>query len=541
MRIIGHNLSVALTLVAAAALHAQNAANFSAPGKTLVDATLPLPADCADFRGRTLSVEGRAFAVAAASRREPTSGAPAYCLLEIRSPPALRVDLALPMRWNGRLYMNGNGGYAGEAVDSPMRDGARGAALAQGFAVVGTNTGHDAPADPLGAFAHDSDKLLDYAHRAVHQSALVAKTLLKQIYGVDPRYAYFDGCSTGGREALMAAQRYPEDFNGIIAGAPVFDFTGSQLWGVRTAQLLQGADVGARELKIVGAAVLQACDAEDGVTDGLISDPLHCHFDVRRDTALCRAGDVKERACLSDKQQAALAAVYAPASIGAGQTFPGQLYGAEPSGVVFPGMPPANGWEGWYYPANVGLFAGAPSGVRATFGETFLRDILGVAATWQDFDYSDQSLAGLPAIARLMNATDPDLRPFNHQGGKLLMYFGLADAALNPARLVSYFEQLRQHLGPSTVDRFARLYLVPGMFHCSGGYGPDRFDLMSRLIDWVEAGKAPGTIEATQLEADKSMKVKRTRPLCPYPAIARYRGRGDPSSAASFRCQQPGH
>jgi len=485
-----------------------------------------------------LTIEGRLFSVTAIEERPaspPTPESPAsppFTRLEIRAAPALRIDLALPEEWNGRLYVIGNGGFAGEGVDSPLRDPQRAQGLMKGFAVAGSNTGHDEMVDILGSFASDPDKLLDYAHRAVHQTALVAKELLLRIYGKGPHHSYFEGCSTGGRQAIMAAQRYPDDFDGIICGAPVLDFTGSQLWSVRTGQTLRGSGIGDTQMRIVAKALRDKCVAENQIEDGLIVDALRLDFDVLRDVPISENGSGDS---LTPAQAKAFAAIYSPADIGAGRTFPGIPFGAEFIGSLMPGLEPASGWAGWFYRWDAGFFMGAESGVRATFGETFLHYFLGYQGSWQNFDFSDAALAGLNEVSALMDAVDPNLAPFAKANGKLIMYHGLADAALNPARAAAYFEEVRSTMGIEKVDEFARLYLVPGMFHCFGGYGPNLFDMLTPLVKWVENDTTPETIPAVELNFETGMPV-RTRNLCAYPCVSRYCGSGDMKKAEAFTC-----
>lgn len=484
-------------------------------------------------QGRSLNIEGREFRVVSVTTREPAGMTPAFRLLEIRAQPALRVDLALPEEWNGRLYMNGNGGFAGEPVDSPLRDLSRAIALFQGYAVVGSNTGHDEAVDPLASFGTDREKLLDYAYRAVHQSVVVAKVLLPLIYGRGPAFTYFEGCSTGGRQGLMAAQRYPEDFDGIIAGCPVLDLTGSQLWGIRTGQWLADTGIGPRQMKIIASVVNKRFGAQEGRNPELIDDPLGADFDPLRDLPICEDGSQRDD-CLTRQQAEAIARVYRETSLGRGRTFPGLPVGAEGTGAGQPGFAPLSGWEGWFYPSPDGFFAGAPHGVRVSFAESFLRGMLGYRGHWKDFDFSDQVLQGLDALSALIDAVDPDLSGFARAGGKLLLYHGLADAAVNPARTIAYFDSVRSRMG-DTLDRFMRFYTAPGMFHCFGGYGPDRFDMLSSLVQWVEQDVAPDMILASQVPNPTKPQETLQRPLYPYPAIPRYDGHGDPNSVASYK------
>lgn len=489
------------------------------------------------LKGHELEIEDRAFTVTDVTERDAAGFSPAFTRIEVRSAPALRVDLALPGAWNGRLYMTGNGGYAGEAFDNPLQDMARARALAGGYAVVSTNTGHDETTDPLAAFATDPDKLLDYAHRAVHQAALVGRALIQEIFGKAPDYSYFEGCSTGGRQALMSAQRYPDDFDGIISGCPVLDFTGSQLWGVRTGQFLAGSNVGDREMAILSAVIHEKFGAREGRQPELIDRPVGADFDILRDVPIATDDEPME-GHLTRTQAEAIAKIYQPASIGGGRTFPGLPIGGEAIGGGLPGTTPASGWAGWMYASSEGFFAGAPAGVRVTFGETFLQQMLGYRGHWEQFDYSDDALNGIDKLMALLDATDADLSPLAQAGNKLILYHSASDVAVNPARTVAYYQSVRAEMG-ARADEAMRFYLVPGMFHCFGGYGPDQFDMLAALVDWVEKGAAPATIIASQRPNPANPQEVWTRPLCPYPAIAQYDGKGDPASAASYACVYP--
>ena len=487
--------------------------------------------------GHRLVIEQREFTVSGASRREAEGAIPAFTLFEIRAAPALRIDLALPDTWNDNLYTIGNGGWAGEPVDSPLRDMPRGLGLARGFAVVGSNTGHDEAVDFGASFGSDREKLIDYAYRAIHHSVLVAQAMLTEIHGRRARYSYYEGCSTGGRQGLMAAQRYPEDFDGIIAGCPVLDLTSTQLAGVRIAQELEGKNVGAREMAIVAGVVNRKLGAREGRAVELIDDPLGADFDVLRDVPVADGDCIIENA-LARAQAEAIAKVYEPVAIGRGRSYPGMPIGGEAPGTGLPGTPDLSGWEGWMYPSDVGFFAGTSNGVKASFGETFLQGMLGHRGSWREFDFSDEALGAIEEISALVDAVDPDLGAFARAGGKLILYHGLSDMAVNPARTVAYFDSVRETMGEA-VESFARFYAAPGMFHCFGGYGPHRFDMLTALTGWVERGEAPGTIIASHNPDPARPGKVWTRPLCPYPAIARYDGTGDPFSADSYRCELP--
>lgn len=460
------------------------------------------------------AVEGRAFSVVEVRRRMGAGLTGAHAAVVLHAEPALRVYLSLLHDWNGRLVTQGNGGFVGEGEGAPHRNGFQAEALATGFAVAMSNGGHDAGAASLAHFARDPNKLLDFAHRGIHHTVLVARQVATAVYGCEPAFRYYQGCSKGGRQELMAAQRYPGDFHGIVAGCPVLDFVNTQLWGVYTAQALDGAGVDDAVMAAITGSILGRFADHNG-GDPLIIDPLATQIDVFRDLPV---GD--DEACagggrwITRAQAEALARVYAPADLGGRGSFTGQPVGAEPAGSFLPGDPVASGWSGWFYEADGGLFAGAAGGVRATFGEAFLREILGHPGTWRDFDFSPPALARADEASALLDATQTDLSPFVDGGGKLLIYHGAADAANNPARTAAYVDAVRQEMG-ARADDFLRFYLQPGVFHCWGGYGPDSSDFLGAMVAWVERGEVPATLIASYGQGGRE-----GRPLAPYPVGA---------------------
>ena len=510
-------------LAAVAPTAAQNGSSFSAadaPFSPSVAYSTP------DFRCEDLvSWTDHDVSILTARTVEASAAAPKACRIEGVLPPEIVFEVNLPAEWNGRLYMHGNGGYAGTPPDAPNRQAVRDRALAEGFATVYTNTGHDRRTEPGGTFAFNrTDKLVDYAFRAVHLSVATAKDLAARYYGGPVRYSYWDGCSTGGRQGLMSAQRFPEDFDGIIAGAPVLDFSGTMMSYVWKLQALDGAGLTQAKMDLVAERVYDRCDALDGVEDGLIEDPRACFFDPSFELPLC-AGDEADD-CFTARQIEALTKIYSDVEAGGERLYPAQPVSAE---VADAGG--RRGWDNWILRDN------GPS-----TGEVFSQEFFRYLAfpeddpdrTWRDID-----LEGIrertAAIHAILDATNPDLSAFERSGGKMLMHFGWADTALNPLRAIEYYEEAVETNGPDTRD-FFRFYLVPGMFHCRGGVGADDFDLMTPLIEWVEKDRAPEEIEASHAEGGE---VKFTRKLCPYPEVAKYDGQGDPDSAASFTCQAP--
>ena len=458
-------------------------------------------------------------------------GIPEHCRVTGLIQPEIRFELNLPANWNRRFYMHGNGGFAGEAPEFGSRPMTRANALKQGFAVAQTNTGHDATAEPLASFAASYQKRVDYAFRAVHMTAVEAKRITAAYYGRAAAYSYWDGCSTGGRQGLISAQRFPQDFDGIVAGAPVLNFVDTVAQSLWNGLALAETPVPLAKMKLVSDAAYARCDAKDGLKDGLIDDPRRCDFDPARDVVQCPAGQDGE-SCLTSAQTAALKKIYAGVQVEGKPAHFGQVVGAETAGVSFTGSGMTDsGWAMWLIQPASG------KAIQHAYGESFVRYFLPKPDPSLDvakFDFA-KDIAKYADARALLNATDPNLAPFRARGGKLLMYFGWADTALPPLMGVDYYLKAVAANGLSTPD-FFRLFMVPGMFHCRGGIGTDRLDAMTALINWVENGAAPASITAAQ--ADKGKQV-RTRPLCPYPQVARYSGSGSPDDAASFACKAP--
>jgi tannase/feruloyl esterase len=518
-----------VAIVAGSAAAAQNNSQFRGwKSSALAGSDARTPAvGCATL----LSATGYEFAVSTAAIVPASADAPEYCRVTGLIQPEVRFEVGLPSAWNGRLYMFGNGGYAGEPLDAQGRVAAARRALSRGFATVQTNTGHDAATEPLGSFAASPQKFADYAYRAVHVSVVTAKRLVQSYYDSAARRAYFDGCSTGGRQGLIEAQRFPDDFDGIVAGAPVLDFSGTMIGYAATQRALSAAPIPVDKLHVVADAIYAKCDADDGARDGVIDDPRKCRFSPAADLPRC-SGETADGSCFSAAQIQALDAIYAPVRRNGADFFPGWPVGAEIAGGPGPGgNPGASGWLPWFVAPN-----GKP--IQAAFGEAFFKYM--AAGTprpsyeWLSFDLA-ADLDKLEAARAALDATNPDLSRFKARGGKLLTYFGWADPALNPLMGVRYYEQVTQHHGPSTTD-FYRLFMVPGMFHCAGGVGTSTFDAFTPLVEWVEKGTAPGTIAAARVVDGK---VVRTRPLCPYPQGARYSGTGSVDDAANFSCALP--
>jgi feruloyl esterase len=455
------------------------------------------------------------FSIVSASVVPAAGETPEYCRVVGLIQPEIRFEIGLPASWNGRLYMFGNGGYAGEALDNQARQNSARRAIAKGFATAQTNTGHEAASEPLGTFAASPQKLVDYAFRAVHITAVTAKALLQTYYAAPPRKSYFDGCSTGGRQGLISAQRFPDDFDGIVNGAPVLNFSGTMIGYVESQKALAAAPLSADAIKTVSDAVLAKCDALDGVKDGIIDDPRKCAITPSADLPTC-AGDTPAAGCLTAAQIHTVDVIYSPVLRNGAQVVSGWPAGAEA------------GWTPWFVAPN-------GRGVQWNFGETYMKNIAfgrpNANYDWLTFNVNTD-LDKIQASQALLDATNPDLSRFKARGGKIVSYFGWADPALNPMMGVGYYEGVMRTMGPSTQD-FYRLFMVPGMGHCSGGAGTFTFDALTPLVQWVEKGIAPDTIPASRLADGKAV---RTRPLCPYPQTAIYKGSGSTDDAANFSC-----
>jgi hypothetical protein len=458
---------------------------------------------------------------------------PEFCRVSGMLDPEIAFEVSLPARWNGRLYMIGNGGHAGEALDSLMRVSQINEALHVGFAVAQTNTGHDSRKEPGASFVMSHpQKAIDYAYRAVHLTAVTAKNITKDYYGKPIAYAYWNSCSNGGRQGSIEAQRYPEDFDGIVVNAPWLDQTGFTIGAMWNQKALNEAPVTGEKMNLVAERVMAKCDAMDGLTDGLIDDPRKCDFDPARDVPACSEG-ADGPDCLTAAQASAISKVYkGPMSQGK-SIFPGFMPGSE---AIMPGLfggPSASGWM------NL-IISARPGSKPADFSlaEETMRYLVHKPPK-PDYDCStfnfDRDIHLLDEWGKIADAKNPDLSKFRKRNGKLLMTYGWSDPILQPMMGVKYYEQAVAENGPDTND-FFRLFMVPGMAHCGGGVGPDQHDPMTAIINWVEKGKAPESMLAKQIT---NGEVVRTRPLCPYPKVARYKGQGSIDDATNFECTEP--
>lgn len=435
---------------------------------------------------------------------------PEFCRVEAVSRPAegseIGIEVWLPAgTWNGKLEAVGNGAWAGSISHSAMAG-----ALAAGYAAASTDTGHRG-GTPGFALEHP-DKLIDFAHRAVHQMALVAKAVTEAHYERPQERAYFAGCSTGGRQALTAAQRYPKDFDGIVAGAPAYypsHIQGMQVWTGQVSNRNEAGKIGADEFRLINDAAIAACDTIDGVADGVIEDPQQCDFDP----AELACGNGSDDACLAPEQIETVALVYQGPTTSTGDP-------------IFPGL--ERGSElGW------GTLSGAEPLSLAR--ETYELLVYGGSDwDWQNFNADIDFDAAVERIGPLMNSNDADIGDFVERGGKLLLYHGWNDPGIPPGGTIRYYGDLRATLGDAASDASVRLFMVPGMNHCAGGTGTDQFDPVAALDRWIASDQPPPSLPAERRVNGESL---RTRPLCPYPSVATYDGTGSTDLASNFSCR----
>jgi feruloyl esterase len=429
---------------------------------------------------------------------------PAFCRVAATLKPTpqseIRMEAWLPATgWNGKLQVVGNGGFAGTIGYAAMAT-----ALSGGYAAASTDTGHTGPSS--NTFASE-EVLIDFAHRAVHETTAAAKRMVDRFYGEAPKFSYFAGCSTGGRQALAAAQRHPDDFDGIVAGAPAVQ-TSTQAFGqiwIYQATADPSAALPREALALLHDAVLNACDVQDGARDGVLERPLSCTVDPQ--VLACRQGS-SPGTCLTPSQVEAARKIYAGAS------------NPRTGAAIFPGL--ERGSELGWSPSPVGYAVD-------WFKYRVFRN-----AEWDpktlNFD-ADVARASTEE-SRTLDAADANLAPFTSRGGKLLMYQGWAEPGIPPRRVVTYYEDVqRQTPGAAAA---VRLFMVPGMGHCGGGDGTSTFDMVAALDRWVASGVAPDSVPASRV---RNGAVDRTRPVCAYPKSAVYKGTGSLDEAANFDCR----
>jgi feruloyl esterase len=433
---------------------------------------------------------------------------PEFCRVAATITPSsdsdIKIEVWLPVSgWNMKFEAVGNGGWTGSIPYAALAAG-----LQRGYATAATDTGHQGGSGSF-ALGHP-EKLTDFAYRAVHEMTVKAKAIVEAYYGSRPRYSYWNGCSSGGKQGLKEAQKFPADFDGIIAGAPAnfwTHLTASAAWIGQAVNRTEGSYIPPAKYPLLHDAAINACDALDGVKDNVIEDPRQCKFDPK--VLECKGGDAPT--CLTAAQVETARAMYSP------------MVNPRTMQSLFPGFEPGSepGWN---------LVAGRQP---TSLGIDHWKYVVFKDPNWDyrtmDFD-KDIALADKLDQQIGINATDPNLKPFFSRGGKLIQYHGWTDALIPPQNSVDYYQSVVKTMGGvNNVKQNYRLFMVPGMNHCGGGDGPSNFDALAALEQWVEKGKAPDQIIAS--------KPGRTRPLCPYPEHAVYKGSGSTDDASNFVCK----
>jgi feruloyl esterase len=454
----------------------------------------------------------------------PPADLPARCRVAVVLAPSsdshIEMELWMPAdRWNGNFQAVGNGGWAGTITfgngAAPVIARSMVTALQAGYATASVDTGHKSSVTPQASFVPGHpEKLVDFAYRAAHEMAVQGRAIIAAYYRQRPRFSYWNGCSTGGRQGLLEAQRFPDDFDGIAAGAPANYWThlmSGIIWSAQATHSEQPGHLSPDKIALLHDAVIRACDANDGVKDGLLEDPTTCRFDPA--VLECKVSD--GASCLSKAQVDGVRRMYDGASH------------PKTGAPIYPGM--ARGSELGWDPVK-GL-------QPLDIAESYFRFVVFNDPSWsyRQLDF-DAGVARADATDNgLITAISPDLSAFFARGGKLLQYHGWNDQQIAPLNSINYYNSVKQRTGART-DTSYRLFLAPGMMHCGGGEGPDHIDVMGALQSWVESGKAPNRLTAAHV---KDGQVDRTRPLCPYPQVARFKGTGSIDDAASFVCRVP--
>ena len=433
---------------------------------------------------------------------------PAHCRVAAVLSPSddshIEMELWLPDNWNGKFLALGNGGWAGSISFSAMALG-----LQSGYAVASNDTGHSGGSAAF-AVSHP-EKVVDFAWRAMHEMTVHSKTLIESYYERPPGLSYYQGCSTGGRQGMMSAQRFPEDFDAIIAGAPVYNqlaLNAVQFHNMKTLIENRALALSAEKVQLLHQAILASCEVNDGVADGFLNNPLSCAFEPQS----LRCDDAQSSSCLTEAELTAVDSVFNGTYASNGE-------------LLYPGH--AKGFElGWRIPAA----NSAPSALQIE--ATQYVGYEDPDWDWREFEL-ERDLALVRSKAGFIEALDTDLSEFKARGGKILFYHGWNDPGPSPINTINYYNQVLATVDGEHED-WLRLFMMPGMGHCRGGVGPDQANFLGALEAWVENGTTPERITASRI---REGRVDMTRPLCAYPEVASWDGKGDSNDAASYSCQ----
>jgi feruloyl esterase len=488
-------------------------------------------ADCAALATAAVPDVRITEALAVAAAPQSRSGAKvAHCRVRGVIGVETRFELLLPDDWNKRFFMGGAGGFAGSLENMAITS------VNSGYATAGTDAGH-VGVQIIGNWAvGHPERVADYAYRAVHRTAEVSKALIAAYYGAAPTKSYFYGCSNGGREALMEAQRYPADFDGIVAMAPAADFTATAARFLTSLQALYPngdytkPTVTPENLAFVQKLVLAACDAKDGVSDGVLEDPRQCDFSLNRVPAC--SGDFAGPECLTLAQRQAIDVIRSPVVINGRTVYPGQPWGNEAD--------PA-GWALWITGVTPQFLAAtrnrAPA-LQSAFAIGVMGGMVFNDSTWSARGYDlNRWEADTRPLAEILDANNPDLSAFKARGGKLILAHGWSDPALNALATINYRDAVLKR--DPTADAYVKLFLMPGVLHCAGGTGCDAVDWYAAIADWVEKDLAPASLVARKAPPASATPSasSRSHRLCPYPQRAIFDGKGSGADAASFACK----
>jgi feruloyl esterase len=511
----------------------------AAPGAAAPAAKLLTPADAAEAcmdLGKQ-KIDGVTLTEATSAYAEQPAQSPGQTPVRVDVPNckvagtidgSIKFELLLPDQWNGKFMMGGGGGFVGSVRNQAQEGLSAGATpLERGYATAGTDTGHTGDATDASWALGNAQAKENFAHLAVHRTAEVSKKLVAEYYDDKPEHSYFLGCSRGGGQAMISAQRYPEDFDGVVAGAPVYDWPGTIAGFLSNQQAIfpdpndtQSPVITPDNRRLLAATLAETCDALDGVKDGVLRDPRRCDLDYSS-LKRCEAGPAAD--CFTEPQIAAIQRVYRGPIANGHYIHPGFPFGGEAD---------PQGWDLWMTRTDPAAVPGAPN-LHYAFGTQFAKYFVYDDPSWF---YTSLDLADwrqrTTALGQLMNATSPDLAKFRDAGGKLIIWHGWSDSALSALTSVDYYDAVQRT--DKSARGFARLFLLPGVAHCGGGAGADRVDWITALEQWVERDTAPEEIVATKVDEQGAKAFERK--LCAYPESALLQEQGDVDAAASYGC-----
>lgn len=492
-------------------------------------ATPALAGDCAALRQQTLGWNEATITDASVTPASETQ--PEYCHVTVQmNDSTLRFEMRLPtVGWNRKLVFLGGGGFRG-AMFPPDRPFFSASIRTERYATIATNGGYDYPQRDAGYFqanfAYDPVKLADFTYLSEHRTLPFGKELVRKFYGAPPERSYFEGCSSGGHDAMMLSQRWPNDFDGIVARAPAGNFVGLHMQFNRISRAVRNPAgmLNPAKQTLLANSVLEACDKLDGAADGIISKPSACHYDPA--ALRCGGGGDTGDTCLSDAQITTVRTVTSPIATSDGTwSHPGYNVGAENT---------AKGWGEYIWTSP--NFMGGDS-LQGAFSDGFVRSFITRNAAFDTRTWDpNQWLASLSLVGSMYQAFNPDLEGLKARGAKLILWNGMTDTAVSALDTARYYDMVVQKMGQPTADQVVELFLAPGVGHCAGGVGPDQVDLLKAMVAWVENGTPPSQQNLLLTKMDGAGKPTMTRPMCKYPAWPRYKGTGDLNEAGSFTC-----